>query len=183
MADQSTIDAESVDDPAAPVPRADAPDDSRLDALLNRIQQLTSAPPTPPPGPTPIEPIQPIAASRPLPQENICPEHEGWAPLEPENLTAAGLNDGEVEALILKTLNSRSESTGRTLAEQLKLSFRLVDSLLQSMKQDRLLGHKGSAMANDYVYQMTELGRERAKNSPSIARISAPRRCRSINTS
>ncbi len=31
------------------------------------------------------------------------------------------------------------------------------------MKQDRLLGHKGAAMANDYVYQLTELGRERAK--------------------
>ena len=31
------------------------------------------------------------------------------------------------------------------------------------MKHDRLVGHKGAAMANDYVYQLTELGRERAK--------------------
>ena len=31
------------------------------------------------------------------------------------------------------------------------------------MKHDRLVAHKGAAMANDYVYQLTELGRERAK--------------------
>ena len=35
--------------------------------------------------------------------------------------------------------------------------------LLHSMKHDRLVAHKGAAMANDYVYQLTELGRERAK--------------------
>ena len=78
-------------------------------------------------------------------------------------LPAAGLNDGEVEALILKTLNGRSEATGRNLSDHLKLSFRLIDPLLHSMKQDRLVAHKAAAMANDYVYQLTELGRERAK--------------------
>jgi hypothetical protein len=163
MADPSLLDSPAANAPRPAANRAEVVDDSRLDALLNRIQELTSAPPTPAPGPTPIQPIQPVAQSRPLPSEHNCPEHEGWVPIEPEDLAAAGLNDGEVEALILKTLNSRSESTGRVLAEQLKLSFRLVDSLLQSMKNDRLLGHKGAAMANDYVYQLTELGRERAK--------------------
>ena len=31
------------------------------------------------------------------------------------------------------------------------------------MKQDRLVAHKNAAAMNDYVYQLTELGRERAK--------------------
>ena len=31
------------------------------------------------------------------------------------------------------------------------------------MKHDRLVAHKGAAPMNDYVYQLTELGRERAK--------------------
>jgi hypothetical protein len=162
MADQSTIDTLGVTNAPAVAPRPAAEDDGRLDALLNRIQQLTTAPPTPAPGPMPIQPIQ-ATPTRSLPDDKHCPEHEGWVPVEPETIAAAGLTDGEVEALILKTLNSRSESTGRNLADHLKLSFRLVDALLQSMKQDRLLGHKGSAMANDYVYQLTELGRERAK--------------------
>lgn len=84
-------------------------------------------------------------------------------PVEPETLAAGGMNDAEVEALILKILNSKSEATGRAIAEHLKLSFRLVDPLLQTMKQDRLIGHRGAALANDYVYQPTELGRERGK--------------------
>jgi hypothetical protein len=153
-------------------------EDGRLDALLDRIHQLTIAQPSPPPGMKPDphgfvalhpggEPMGPVvvesAPERVAPRNTTCPEHEGWVPVEPESLAEAGLSDGEIEALILKALNSRSESTGRNLAEQVKLSFRLVDPLLHSMKQDRLVGHKGSAMANDYVYTLTELGRERAK--------------------
>ena len=84
-------------------------------------------------------------------------------PAEPDTLAAAGLTDGEVEALVLKALNSRAEATGRHLSDHLKLAFRMIDPLLHSMKHDRLVAHKGAAMMNDYVYQLTELGRERAK--------------------
>ena len=84
-------------------------------------------------------------------------------PVEPDSLNAAGLTDGEVEALCLKTLNGRAEATGRYLSDHLKLPFRLIDPLLHSMKHDRLVAHKGAAPMNDYVYQLTELGRERAK--------------------
>ena len=146
--------------------RLDAEVDGRLDALLDRIQQLTTAPPAPyltADTATPPAPAKPAVENRGKSAENTCPEHEGWVPVEPDSLVEAGFTEGEVESLILKTLNSRSESTGRNLAEHCKLSFRLVDPLLNSMKQDRLVGHRGSAMANDYVYQLTELGRERAK--------------------
>jgi DNA-binding PadR family transcriptional regulator len=143
-------------------------DNSRLDALLDRIQQLTTA--TAPshaagaPGKSgPMPRVGQDAASRPPAANASCPEHEGWVPVEPDNLVAAGLNDGEVEALILKTLNGRSEATGRHMTDHLKLPFRLIDPLLHSMKHDRLIAHKAAAMANDYVYQLTELGRERAK--------------------
>jgi DNA-binding PadR family transcriptional regulator len=144
---------------------ADGVEDGRLDALLSRIQELTTAQPAPAQHPT--EPVF-RAVPEPAPPretgaESNCPEHEGWVPIEPENLAAAGLVEGEVEALILKVLNSRSEATGRHLSEHMKLSFRLVDPLLHSMKHDRLVAHKGAALANDYVYQLTELGRERAK--------------------
>lgn len=151
-------------------PRSNADDDSRLDALLNRIQQLTTSEPLTYPeanvanrAATPAKVTQDTTVAREAAANNVCPEHEGWVPVEPETLGDAGLVDGEVEALILKALNSRSEATGRNLAEHIRLSFRLVDPLLHSMKHDRLIAHRGAAMANDYVYQLTELGRERAK--------------------
>jgi DNA-binding PadR family transcriptional regulator len=137
----------------------------RLDALLDRIHELTSAPPATPKAPPLAEPVAALAreaflvrAAATEPQKS-----DEWLPLEPESLASSGLTDGEVEALILKTLNGRAEATGRFLADQLKLAFRIIDPLMHSLKQDRLVAHKGAAAMNDYVYQLTELGRERAK--------------------
>jgi hypothetical protein len=144
-------------------------DNSRLDALLDRIHQLTAAQsppvrrtlPDPPPEP-PIEPSR-DSARDPLRAQPAGGKSEGWFPVEPDSLNAAGLTDGEVEALILKILNGRAEATGRYVSDHLKLPFRLIDPLLHSMKHDRLVAHKGAAPMNDYVYQLTDVGRERAK--------------------
>ena len=86
-----------------------------------------------------------------------------FVPREPASFREAGLTDDDVEALVLKYLLSRGDSTGREIAEQVKLPFVLVDQLLRQMKLDQLLVHRGSAPMNDYVYQITELGRERAR--------------------
>lgn len=138
--------------------------DSRLDVLLDRIHQLTTEPPTPPKQ-SPPEPIAALArdAFHSRTANSNGEKNSEWVPIEPESLSAAGLAEGEVEALILKTLNGRAEATGRYLSEQLRLQFRLIDPLMHSMKHDRLVAHKGAAAMNDYVYQLTELGRERAK--------------------
>ncbi|MCH2116780.1 MAG: AAA family ATPase [Pirellulales bacterium] len=86
-----------------------------------------------------------------------------WFPVEPDSLVHAGLSESAVEGLILKCLNNRAEMTGRQLSGHICLPFRLVEPLLASLKIDRLIAHKGAAMVNDYIYQLTELGRERAK--------------------
>src|SRR4029079_14011358 len=142
---------------AATSPESREEDDhSRLDALMDRIHQLTVAQATPvtPPSELLAEPIVPCGA-----------EAAGgeWMPIESETLPAAGLTDSEVEALILKSLNGGAEATGRSLSDHLKLAFRIIDPLMHSMKQDRLVAHKNSAPMNDYVYQLTEPGAERAK--------------------
>jgi DNA-binding PadR family transcriptional regulator len=134
----------------------EADDHNRLDALMDRIHQLTVAQAVPPKRPSELlaEPISPTGTAA---------AGGEWMPIEPETLPAAGLTDSEVEALILKTLNGRAEATGRALSDHLKLAFRVIDPLMHSMKQDRLVAHKNAAPMNDYVYQLTELGRERAK--------------------
>jgi DNA-binding PadR family transcriptional regulator len=139
---------------------AERDDNGRLDALLDRIHQLTTAQ---------TAPARPLAESSPAParaafEARAAEQRKGeWMPEEPDTLADAGLTDGEVEALCLKTLNGRAEATGRYLSEHLQLPFRMIDPLLHSMKHDRLVAHKGAASMNDYVYQLTELGRERAK--------------------
>jgi hypothetical protein len=133
-------------------------ENSRLDALMERIHQLTlaqSPPKRPTLGPAVASPLHPILAD---PSQTDC-----WVPVEPDSLDAAGLSEGEVEALILKTLNAWAEGSGRDLSEHIRLPYRLVDPVLHGLKHDRLVAHKGAAPMNDYVYHLTELGRERAK--------------------
>ena len=84
-------------------------------------------------------------------------------PVEPQSFREADLTDTQVEALILKYLIARGDATGRAVAGQLRLRFRLLEETMYRLKGDQLLVHKNSAPMNDYVYQITELGRERAR--------------------
>ena len=88
---------------------------------------------------------------------------EEWAPIEPETFRQAGITDTQVEALILKFLLARGCCTGREAADQVRLSFKLVDPLMRQMKSDQLVVYSGAAAMNDYEYQLTETGRERAR--------------------
>jgi len=86
-----------------------------------------------------------------------------FCPLEPRSFVEAQLTESEVEALALKYLISRGDASGRDIADQLKLPFMLISELLRQMKQDQLVVHRGTAPMNDYLFQLTELGRERGR--------------------
>jgi DNA-binding PadR family transcriptional regulator len=148
-------------DPADAAPAAD----QKLNEVLNRIIQLTgadvrrgeaaqaaSAAATP----------RPANGAEPTAIDN-SPQREEFIPLDPPTIRDAGLNDSEVEALILKYLLSRGDSAGREVADQIKMPFILIEPLLRQLKYDQLLVYRGSAPMNDYVYQLTDLGRERAR--------------------
>ncbi len=135
--------------------------EQRLEALLNRIHRLAVEEDIPtgivsggPPRPT--LPTEPEAVP-------TVKKVEPWYPHEPESFAKAGLSGSEVENLILKYLNSQAEASGRDLSDQIKLPFRLIEPLMQSMKDDHLVAHKRTAVMNDYVFTLTEAGRDRAK--------------------
>jgi hypothetical protein len=86
-----------------------------------------------------------------------------FAPLEPASFRAAGLTESGVESLILKYLLARGNASGRDIAEQVKLPFVLIDELLCRIKNEQLVVHRGAAPMNDYEYQLTEVGQERAR--------------------
>ncbi len=103
------------------------------------------------------------ATSHPTNREQSERLRNTFVPIEPESFRKADLTDSEVESLILKFLLSRGDASGRDVAEQVKLPFVLVDELLRGMKNDQLVGHRGAAPMNDYLYQLTDIGRERAR--------------------
>lgn len=103
------------------------------------------------------------AAQQACSESESGPEGSDFVPVEPRSLEEAKLTEVEVESLILKYLLARGEGTGRQIADQVKLPFLLVERLLRGMKNDQLVVHRGAAPMNDYVFQLTDMGRERAR--------------------
>ena len=84
-------------------------------------------------------------------------------PAAPVSLSAIGLGQGEVSALLLKTLLSKVNASGRELADHVCLPFSIVEPLLAGLKADQHVVYKGSARLSDYVYQLTAAGAEEAR--------------------
>jgi len=125
-------------------------EDDQLEGMLSRINAIASGE-----GAPQAEGASDAVASP--------AEAGGFFPSQPNSLQEAKLTESEISSLALKYLLSRGEATGRQIADQVKLPFVLVESLLANMKQERLVVHKGAAAMNDYVYEMTDVGRERAR--------------------
>ena len=121
----------------------------KLDTLLDRLHRLAA-------GETAESRQACAAAAQPAGDAS-------FVPIEPSSFREACLTDSEVEALVLKYLLARGDASGRVVAEQVGLPFVLVDALLRQMKSDQLVVHRGSAPMNDYQYQITDLGMERAR--------------------
>jgi hypothetical protein len=139
-------------------------DDPKLANLLERIAQLTAAPGPAPPAS--IVRLEPEPQGTPSTAPNMIgnePIGDVYLPREPASIRDSGLTDSDVESLILKYLLSRGEATGRDVAEQARLPFVALDTQMRQMKYDQLLVYRGTSTLNDYVYQLTDLGRERAR--------------------
>jgi hypothetical protein len=147
--------------------------DDKLNDVLRRINQLTgdprkadAAPPRAAAVAAPSAAGQPApaaAAAAPAAAADASQAPDKFIPIEPQTIREAGLSDSEVEALLLKYLLSRGDCAGRDIADQIRMPFILLDPLLRQLKFDQLLVYRGSAPMNDYIYQLTDLGRERAR--------------------
>lgn len=151
-----------------------------LDSLLSRINKLAQgeqvqdqepvgpAIPQPPASinQPPAKPVSP-AVHPALQNTELAPapeeEDRPWEPREPETLSEAGISEGQLEHLALKCLAAVGDMSGHQLADQHAVPFRLIEPVLAGLKQAQLVAYRGAAAMNDYVYQLTDLGRESAK--------------------
>jgi predicted ATPase with chaperone activity len=88
---------------------------------------------------------------------------KGYEPDEPRTLEQAGLTDLLVDALICKQVKALGSASGRSVAEHLCLPYGLVEDRFQKLRSRQILSHRGSAPLNDYVYMLTEEGRDHAQ--------------------
>ena len=99
---------------------------------------------------------------------------EAFRPSEPVTLSETGLPVSLIEALICKRLLLAGHRSGRQLAEEICLPFQLIEPLYQNLRGRQILVHHGSAPLNDYVYTLTENGRERANREMATCAYVGP---------
>src|SRR5690606_40348 len=95
------------EDPESNDPPADS--DTELERIWSRISNLTGG--------------KAVNDTAPKAEQS---EDDEFLPLEPETLEKAQLTESDLEALVLKFLLNRGESSGRLVCEQLRLPFKLI---------------------------------------------------------
>ncbi len=156
-----------------------------LDSMLDRInrlakgeQPLETAPPPSLEHVDPAIPQLPASINQPASQSappKIHPAFQTeqsqqeenndtlWQPVEPNSLEKAGISGGQLEHQVLCCLAAAGDQSGHQLAEQHAMPFRLIEPIFADLKQAQLVAYRGSAPMNDYVYQLTDMGRDTAR--------------------
>jgi predicted ATPase with chaperone activity len=84
---------------------------------------------------------------------------EFW-PLAPADWDEMKLTPTAAEELSLKCLMNRGTASGREIADQIAVPFGMLSALLNQLKNNRLVVHRGAAQLGDYLYQLSESGME-----------------------
>ncbi len=63
----------------------------------------------------------------------------------------------------------KGSATGREICAQIKLPFQIIEPLMKQWKKDQLVAYKGAAEMGDYNFTIIDLGREKARRTPTNA--------------
>lgn len=102
-------------------------------------------------------------ADKPLAPREPSTRPIAFLPPEPKTLAEAGLSSADVEGLVLKMLLVRGALTTRVAADSLRLPRKLASEAFERLRAELLVAIKGSSGLEDYIYQLTEAGFDRAE--------------------
>lgn len=88
---------------------------------------------------------------------------DNFRPNDPISLADSGIPHTLIDSLILKRLLVSGQNSGRQLANEICISFNILEELLQHLRVRQMIVHRGAAPLNDYYYSLSEAGQERAQ--------------------
>lgn len=91
------------------------------------------------------------------------PAEDGFKPRTMSDFESAGLTPALVEGLILKFLLGIGRANGRQIADELGMPFGPFPEFLRYMKNQQWVNYSNTAAAGDFLYQLTDAGRERGR--------------------
>lgn len=120
--------------------------------------------------PLPVRGPEPVAAA---PQAT---DWQQFTPQSPRTLQESGLTLAQLAELLVKQIYMSGSLTGYELAGHLRLPFSVVDEGLRFLKQEKCLDVSSGDLLGrvSYVFQLTELGRARAKEAFEQSRYVGP---------
>ena len=134
----------------------------------------TGKPGAPPPKPKPKAedkgqggPKQSATAKIEIPEGPLgfkSSRNEVWRPIEPADMESAGINETILEAIVYRYLQNVGEAAGRQISTQVKVPFRMIEPLMTRLKMEQNVAYKNATATNDYVYVLTETGRNIARD-------------------
>src|SRR5688500_7605186 len=89
---------------------------------------------------------------------------DSFRPAEPRTIEETGLTPTTIENLLLKYVLVIGSASGRQIADNLCLPFVILEPIYQSLRQRQLLVNSASAQFGDFVYTLTDGGRQRARS-------------------
>ncbi len=90
---------------------------------------------------------------------------EAFFPAAPRSLTDTNVVNAEIEDIVLRLLMHRGTMAGMEISQHIGLPFAVTEKLLYALKAQRLLVFKCAAALSDYVYEITDLGLQYARQS------------------
>lgn len=90
-------------------------------------------------------------------------EDAPFKPNIPNTLAQTGLSSDSIEKLVFKYLLNKGAASGREISTQIKIPFSIIYPMLTEWKQQQLLTYSGAAEMGDYIFQITDSGRERGR--------------------
>ena len=103
-------------------------------------------------------------AKLPVPLGFKATRDETWRPAEPDDASSAGINETILESIVYRYIQNVGEAMGKKIADQLQLPFRIIEPVLARLKMEQNVAYKSATATNDYVYILTETGRNIARN-------------------
>jgi hypothetical protein len=131
---------------------------------------------TPEPAPVAAAPPRAPSATRPrsiAPAPPKPPEREFY-PLEARNFGELGVEQGAIEALVLRHLLSLRSETGRNIAEVVRIPLQLVREVLDAAKEKKLVNYRGTTVMGDMVAELTDAGAAKAVESRKVTSYVGP---------
>lgn len=123
------------------------------------------------PPPAQVAPPAPRPRTNQLPAPPRPPE---YFPFEAKNFAEAGLDAGQIQALILRHLLGTRAETGRNIAEAVRLPLAMVREVLDQAKDKKLVNYRGTTVMGDFVTELTEAGRDTALDSKKLTSYVGP---------